>query len=151
MPEFQIFHASKTFSMSWSDCLQWLLSDFIHSADTHDEPIPEPGPKASAVNKTKSGLMDIVLEERNSGLDHAQVSVGITALLFLLQQITRDLEALEITSLFSHSSGGQTSKMSSAGPNSDANRTGLFWGAPWPLSSSGDSLWLLHPLPKPVV
>lgn len=98
--------------------------------DIHDEPIPEPGPKASAVNKTKSGLMDVVLEKRNSGLDHVQVSVGSTAFLFLLQQITRDLEALKITSLFSHSFGGQTSKMSSAGPNSDANRTGLFWGLP---------------------
>lgn len=91
--------------------------------------IPEPGPKASTINTTHKVWSHghCTWEEE---LEHTQVSAGSIALLFLLQQITRDLEALKITSLFSHSSGGQKSKMSSAGLNSDANRTGLFLGLP---------------------
>lgn len=117
--------------MSWSEFLQWLLSVFIYLMDIHDEPFLSQVLRLKQSTKhTESDLMDVVLEKRNSDLEHAQVSVGSVAFLFLLQQITRDLEALKITGLLSHSSGGQKSKMSSAGLNSDASRTGLFLGLP---------------------
>lgn len=86
--------------MSWSDFLQWLLSVFIYSMDIHDEPFLSQVLRLQQSTKhTKSDLRDVVLEKRNSDLEHTQVSVGSTAFLFLLQQITRDLEVYSHTAL----------------------------------------------------